>query len=164
MRTSVGDVRQKLAVSASALAVLVAVGGCGAHRTEVRRDACDDSVTTTGEVPSTMHSQGVTRGVGAGSVWFIDPGTPRWSDRVEKRDGGAWAKLPLWVGSSRLPDVTVVGVHGTKGKGGAEMTPTSDGLPGPVPMGVTMPGPGCWRVTATGQSGSASITVNAVLS
>jgi predicted small lipoprotein YifL len=148
-----------------ALALFAVVAGCGERSPGPDRvpdnGRCDDSVRTTDEVPAAMREQGMPRGVGAGDVWFIDPQIARWGERVERRGNSRWAKLPVWVGSSDLPTIVVTGVNGTTGTGSVAMTPTADGLPGPVPIGVTMPGPGCWLVTATGPSGTARITVHA---
>jgi hypothetical protein len=152
------------ATAAALLAVLplaAALAACGPPPPQPEHGSCDDSVSPSDRVPEAMRGHGIDRGVGRGDVWFVDPGLPRWRDRLEPRGNGFWGKYPLWVGGSRLPQVTVRGIEGTAGDGTADLTPAGDAPPGPVPMGVTIPMPGCWRVTATGESGSASIVVNA---
>nr|WP_168512744.1 hypothetical protein [Streptomyces sp. S1D4-11]QIY99193.1 hypothetical protein HEP87_41195 [Streptomyces sp. S1D4-11] len=60
-----------------------------------------------------------------------------------------------------LPHVSVEGIGGTTGTGRADLSPTSEGVPGPVPMEVELPGPGCWRVVAEGSEGTAHIVLKA---
>ncbi len=139
--------------------VVLMAGGCAARNVEPPPQTCDDTVRVSGDVPAAMRQSGLVRGVGIGDVWFIDPEIPRWSDRLDRQGDTATAKLPIWVGTSTLPQVTVAGILGTAGDGTAELRPTSEGIPGPVPMGVSIPGPGCWQVTVRGETGSASILV-----
>jgi hypothetical protein len=106
---------------------------------------CDDSVSPSDRVPEAMRGHGIDSGVGSGEVWFVDPGLPRWRDRLEPRGDGFWGKYPLWVGGSQLPQVTVRGIEGTAGDGTAELNPAGEAPPGPVPMGVTIPTPGLAR-------------------
>ncbi|MFF1521369.1 hypothetical protein ACFVYR_04275 [Streptomyces sp. NPDC058284] len=101
------------------------------------------------------------KAVGEGTIWFIAPQTDNWSDLLETHDGHLRGKFPLWVDAKTLPKVSVRRTDDTPGTGRAELTPTSEGLPGALPMGLDLPDPGCWQVTAAGREGQARILVNA---
>lgn len=143
------------------VAALVCTVACDEQRAATRSSGCDDSVKPSDHVPRDMRGQGL-EGVGSGDVWFIAPDAGRWSESLTvDPEKGRVGKYPLWVDTSRRPTVAVEGTQGTEGTGTAELAPTSGGLPGPLPVGVAIPAPGCWQITAQGQSGSASIVVKA---
>lgn len=121
---------------------------------------CDDEVVPDPRPPAKL-SRGGQQAVGSGGVWFIAPRTHSWSNILERQGAVRRGKFPLWVDQRSLPQVSVEGVRGTAGTGRAHMTPTSEGVPGPLPMSVELPGPGCWRVTVTGGGSTARILLNA---
>ncbi|MGW6831855.1 hypothetical protein ACWGCI_00255 [Streptomyces sp. NPDC054949] len=123
------------------------------------RDVCDDAVVPASQPPAKLSQQGL-KAVGQGRIWFIAPQTDYWSDLLERQGAGGRGKFPLWVDQKDLPHVTVQGIRGTTGTGRANLTPTSEGTPGPVPMSLELPGPGCWQVTADSPQGTARILLN----
>lgn len=124
------------------------------------KEVCDDAVVPVSRPPAKLSRQGL-KVVGQGGIWFIAPLTNSWSDLLERQGATRRGKFPLWVDQKTLPHVSVQGVRGTPGTGRAILTPTSEGLPGPVPMSLELPGPGCWQVTAKGTGGTARILLNA---
>ncbi|GAA0583673.1 hypothetical protein GCM10010394_10610 [Streptomyces crystallinus] len=121
---------------------------------------CDDDVVPDSRPPTKLSRDGQTA-VGSGSIWFIAPRTDSWSDILERQGAVRRGKFPLWVDQHAAPQVSVEGVRGTAGTGRAHMTPTSEGIPGPLPMSVELPGPGCWQVTVKGTGSTARILLNA---
>lgn len=71
---------------------------------------------------------------------------------------GYQIKRPLWTTGTRLPTVTVEEVAGDN-VGSAQLMPTADGLPGPIPASLQFPSPGCWRVVAKTERGEARIFI-----
>ncbi|MGW5679452.1 hypothetical protein ACWEV4_30975 [Streptomyces sp. NPDC003860] len=121
---------------------------------------CDDAVVPASRPPAKLSREG-QEAVGSGSIWFIAPRTDSWSDMLETRGTESRGKFPLWVDQNALPQVSVEGIHGTAGTGRAHLAPTSEGIPGPLPMSVELPGPGCWQVTVKGDRNTARILLNA---
>ncbi len=133
------------------------VSGCAA---KPAAQPCDDAVESSTEVPQAMRDQELGHGVGQGDVWFVAPEAGHWSDLVTSEGGGAAGKFPMWIGGRDMPQLAVVGVKGTEGTGRAQLAPTSEGIPGPLPMRIEFPGKGCWQVTAKGKTGTARIEVH----
>lgn len=131
--------------------------------TDTVNGACDDAITSPVDIPSTTEMEGSMRGVGSGDIWFIAPESARWGDVVTKEGSGAAGKFPVWVDSQRSPEITVQGVEGTRGASTIQKSPTAEGLPGPLPVRVQFPGPGCWLISAKGEQGTASIRVRVKL-
>lgn len=155
--------RRVVAATLGTVVACVGWSGCASNGDRGRQAAgCDDAVVPTDAgLPQALHDAGSPRVVGGGGIWFYAPNTGHWGDLLSEREEGSAGKYPLWVGDSSAPTVTVRGVSGTRGVGRAELAPTAQGLPGPLPMGVEVPGPGCWSVTAHSATGTASITVRA---
>lgn len=121
--------------------------------------ACDDRIELVDEPPAAARADGMTDGVGSGDIWFFAPAVERWRDVVIPAGTGFHGKLPIWVGTDELPAVSVVRMTGDPLEGTMTLSPTSDGLPGPLPAGAVFPSPGCWQVTATSGADTAQITV-----
>ncbi|MET7334982.1 hypothetical protein [Nonomuraea sp. NPDC005650] len=119
---------------------------------------CDDTIRAAKELPPALLDAGIERAVGESDIWFIAPDDATWGASVEPAGSGFYAKRPLWTSSDQPPSVTVTAV-GTDAKGQARLSPTSEGLPGPLPMGVNFPARGCWKITATSEKGRAEIIV-----
>ena len=98
--------------------------------------------------------------VGSGDTWFIGNPGHRWSESVDFFRGSYYLKVAIYDLSSQLPSVTVRRTDG-KSTGHAELTPTSRGMPGPIPTGLYFPTTGCWDVVARGSTGRAEIYVRA---
>ncbi|WP_329402376.1 hypothetical protein [Streptomyces melanogenes] len=121
---------------------------------------CDDDVVPVSRPPAKLSREG-QKAVGSGSIWFIAPRTDSWSDILERQGAVRRGKFPLWVDQRSLPQVSVEGIRGTAGTGRAHVTPTSEGIPGPLPMSVELPSPGCWQVTVKGDGSTTRILLNA---
>lgn len=134
-------------------------------RNHVARDAgpdfdpsiCDDRISTVEPVPPALAEQGITRAVGEGEMWFIAPLLDSWGE-VHHRDDkhGYRAKLPMWVGREELPAVSVDHLTGDA-QAVVSLSPTTEGLPGPLPASVTFPEDGCWEIRATAGGDTAVI-------
>lgn len=121
--------------------------------------ACDDRIALVDEPPAAARADGMTDGVGSGDIWFFAPAVERWGDVVIPMEAGFQGKLPMWVGTDDLPAVSVARMTGDPLEGTMTLSPTSDGLPGPLPAGAFFPSPGCWQITATSGADTAQITV-----
>ncbi|MFI7230485.1 hypothetical protein ACIBO5_45365 [Nonomuraea angiospora] len=154
--------RSIIRVAASVAVAVLCGGGCGAAaRPDAEREApavCDDTIRAAKEVPRELLDDGIERAVGESDIWFIAPDDATWGASVEPAGNGFYAKRPLWTSSDKPPSVTVTAV-GTSAKGEATLSPTSEGLPGPLPMGVRFPSRGCWKITAASEKGRAEIIV-----
>ncbi|MEV6986979.1 hypothetical protein AB0M95_37765 [Sphaerisporangium sp. NPDC051017] len=135
-------------------------GACdaGGPPTDEATVACDDGIRVAKDLPRDLVDLGVTRAVGEADIWFIAPDEPTWGGSVVRSGDGFYVKRPLWTSSAKPPSVTVV-ASGSGATGEATLSPTSEGLPGPLPMGVHFPSRGCWTVTATSEKGRAEIVV-----
>lgn len=124
---------------------------------------CDDHVSGVEPLPASAGAFDLELGVGEGDVWFLAPAPEEgsWSSRLEARGSQFYAKLPVYVDGQDLPSVTVRQVGNPDATGAGELSRTDAGLPGPVPMGVTLPGPGCWSVEVAGARGTARIHLRA---
>jgi hypothetical protein len=65
-------------------------------------------------------------------------------------------KIGIYTLDSQPPQASVIRLDGGA-RGAVEFAPTSAGLPGPLPTGLTFPTQGCWKVEARGQTGFASM-------
>ncbi|MGI8627182.1 MAG: hypothetical protein ACR2J5_11530 [Geodermatophilaceae bacterium] len=102
----------------------------------------------------------MTQGVGVGDLWFFAGTSGRWGDVVIHNGTAFQGKFPMWVGIDELPAVAVVRTTGDPLEGAMSLSPTSEGLPGPLPAGAVFPTPGCWQITATLGTDTAQITVD----
>lgn len=147
------------------LALGVTLAACGSDTTTTPpAGECDDRVEPTIEVPAPTRARlaehGITAVVGEGDVWFVAPVAPHWSALVTAEGDAFGAKLALWVDrAGPLPAVTVRALGDGPDAGTATPSPTADGLPGPVPVGVRFPAAGCWAVEAQGRDGTARVVI-----
>jgi hypothetical protein len=140
------------------LLAVVALAACSSGGDDGPDGPCRDAVVPSSAVPGGAEAQGITSVVGTAGVWFIAPELERWGDAFEAEGDGYRGKLPLWVDGDDLPSFRVrPDGPGTEGVGSVEADPTADGLPGPLPATVRVPGPGCWEVTATTPAGAVTI-------
>lgn len=140
------------------LLAVVALAACSAGGDDGPTGPCGDDVVPGAATPDGAAAQGITAVVGTAGVWFIAPELERWGDAFEAEGDGYRAKLPLWVDAGELPSFRVRPAGaGTEGEGSVEADPTADGLPGPLPATVRVPGPGCWAITATTPAGAVTI-------
>ena len=121
--------------------------------------ACDDLIQGWASPPPPGALPGVVY-VGTKDTYFIGTVGFRWGDNVHylKSEKSYYMKVAIHTLETHLPKVTVKRVDG-QGQGRAQLSPTSDGIPGPVPTGVLFPTPGCWEIAARGSAGVARIYV-----
>ncbi|MEU4539648.1 hypothetical protein AB0G15_32815 [Streptosporangium sp. NPDC023825] len=149
---------------AAGAALTVLAGACGTANPPVPAPsvlaACDDSVHPARDLPRALRDDGITQAVGASDIWFVAPDEPAWGASAQSLGAGKgfYLKRPLWTSSAKLPTLTVTAI-GSQATGKASLTPTSEGLPGPLPMGIEFSSRGCWKITATAEKGQAEITV-----
>jgi hypothetical protein len=137
------------------LVILVAVASLWACSPfEATDPACDEAVDVASTIPAALAARGVKAAVGSGDTWFLPPATGRWSQDVRWNDGQFFLKLGVWSLSSEPPVITVRKV-GAKVTGSAASSPTSEGLPGPLPTTLRFPSTGCWEVVGQGATGTA---------
>ena len=97
--------------------------------------------------------------IGSGDTFFTGTAGRRWSENVEYY-GGVWhMKVGIYTLDSHAPTVSVARSDGLA-TGQAQFAPTSQGLPGRLPTGITFPTAGCWKMEARGTTGFAGIEVN----
>lgn len=97
--------------------------------------------------------------VGSGDLWFVAPAADRWRALVVDGSGTHRAKLALWVDrDGPLPEPGVRRLD-RPGTGAATASPTAEGLPGPVPVTVTLPAAGCWEVAAGAGDGAPRVVI-----
>jgi hypothetical protein len=97
--------------------------------------------------------------IGSGDTFFIGTAGIRWSENVEYYGGAFHMKVGIYTLESHPPQVSVIRLDG-RATGEAQFAPTGQGLPGPLPTGISFPTAGCWKVEARGTVGLASIEVN----
>lgn len=141
-----------------ALVFAVFASGCSAAATPT---SCDDTVQKSGDLPQAMIDAGLTEAYGSGDLYFVTPRAARWSDLLRARGGPTDGKFAMWVNNAAEPSTTVESQGGSSTmRGTVEKAPTSAGLPGPLPMLVTLPAGGCWRITSTSADSQVSITID----
>jgi len=136
---------------------------------------CKDRISPTTSVPAStrrrMKSAMIYSVVGSGSFWFISGKSERWRALVSAEPGhpGQYrGKFPVWIDRpGPVPKIEVELVANGRDaeaiSGSASATPTLSGLPGPVPMSVAFPRPGCWTIRLTDGVEASQITVSAGL-
>lgn len=123
---------------------------------------CDDTITrekAAPEPPNVLQPSVERVFIGSGDTYFIGTVGRRWSENLDFYNGAFRMKIGIYTLDSHPPKVSVVRSDG-RARGDAASTPTSQGLPGPLPTSVTLPTKGCWTVEARGASGSATIRVD----
>lgn len=83
--------------------------------------------------------------VGGDPLFFFAPAS-RWGDNASPDGGRFHGKFPLYVNASEEPEVVAQDATGRLAM--VEISPTSEGAPGPLPVGIAFPSPGCWTITA----------------
>ena len=138
------------------------MSGCSANLAQSGNQAqpCDDSIraatsASVAQLPS--DSGGVY--IGSGDTFFIGTDGKRWGESVQYYQGAFHMKVGIYTLDSQPPRVTVVSSDGGQ-RGTVEFAPTSAGLPGPLPTGLTFATVGCWQVEARGRTGVANILVS----
>lgn len=149
------------AVVVVALSALVS---CSKHESAPIGGACDDSVprgAMGSEIPQSVVQEGFEDVVGDGDVWLVLPEADQWGALVSPGRAGEEhvGKFPVYVDATVLPDVEAFLSDEPSTAADVSMEPTAAGLPGPVPVGVNFPSPGCWEVKIVGQSGRVAIRV-----
>jgi hypothetical protein len=141
----------------ASLLVVLLLSGCSAMNNDSQLGTpCDDTVRATTQLPPAMAAPGRS-GVGEGDTWFIAPTRGTWSELVQWDGETYYLKLPIWTARDDPPSVTVRKVTDAQATGTVSFTPTSQGLPGPLPTGIRFPSPGCWEIAAVGTTGRAQI-------
>lgn len=158
-----------------AMVVLVVVAACGGgENTPQRSDApltrpsgapCNDVIDASKAAPRPSGAPAnVPIYLGSGDTFFM--GNPifqgrqrRWGDDVELSRGVFGMKIGIYTMDSQPPRISV-----TRSDGGAagsySSSPTSRGMPGPLPTSLYFPTAGCWKIEAQGRTGFASIEVD----
>lgn len=121
---------------------------------------CDDSLRVNEAIPLELQRAGVHAAIGAGDTWLIPPVRGTWSDLVRRDERGYALKIGIWSLSDSLPSVVVRQLGGKRSLGQAELHPTAQGLPGPIPSTSYFAVPGCWEIEARGKSGVAVARVH----
>ncbi len=152
------EVRRRTVFVTLSVAVLASLSGCTTTGTI---SGCDDTVVRSADLPLSMTQAGMDEAFGTGDLFFVTPKTPRWGDLLEARGSPTEGKFAMWVDSPSLPSVAVELQGGASPlRGSADLAPTTDGLPGPVPMNVRIPSSGCWRIFSKSSRSEISILVN----
>jgi hypothetical protein len=97
--------------------------------------------------------------IGTGDTFFMGTRGFRWSDNVQFYGGSFQMKIGIYTLDAHPPAMSILRSDG-QGTGSAQFAPTSQGLPGPLPTGLSFPTVGCWKVEARGANGLAAIVVN----
>jgi hypothetical protein len=97
--------------------------------------------------------------IGRRDTFFIGTEGRRWGENVGYYGGAFHMKVGIYTLAADFPKVSVTRSDGVAA-GAAEFAPTGEGLPGPLPTGISFPTAGCWRVEARGTTGLATIEVN----
>jgi len=134
------------------LAVALLALACGPAVAE----PCDDAIHPV-PAPPAMAAISQDMAVGSGDTWFFPPTTGTLSQGVHWDGKQYFMKLGIWTTMSRPPVVTVTRRDGTLGS--ASFSPTSAGLPGPLPTSLMFPSVGCWDVKAEGATGIATAVI-----
>lgn len=95
---------------------------------------------------------------GTGDTFFIGLPGRRWGENVQYHDGVFDMKVSIYTLETKPPHISVTRLDGP-GTGSVTFAPTGGGLPGPLPLGITFAGPGCWLLDAQGSGGFARIQV-----
>ena len=123
---------------------------------------CDDMITSAQAAPTPpndLQPSAQRIFIGSGDTFFIGTLGMRWSDNLSFDNGAFHMKIGIYTLDRQPPRVSVVRSDG-RARGSAASSPTSQGLPGPLPTTVTIPTRGCWTVEARGASGSAVVQVD----
>jgi len=139
--------------------MISSLGGCGPVTTK-QSDVplCDDALHPSAEPPSVLATRGSW--VGSGDTWFAAPATGTFSQDVRWDGQTYFVKIGMWTLTTQQPEVAVRQVGGAGGSGTASSSPTTAGLPGPLPTTLRFPTVGCWEVLAQGLSGLAAARIS----
>jgi hypothetical protein len=144
----------------TATVALLMASGCTGDGTSSPNEPCSDlidAITAAPSPPRAASSGGIY--IGRGDTFFMGTEGRRWGENVEYYGGSFHMKVGIYTLDSHPPKVSVLRSDG-RATGAAEFAPTSEGLPGPLPTGLSFPTAGCWKVEARGTTGFASIEVN----
>ena len=137
-------------------AAVVAASACTVTNTGPT-EPCDDTIQVVAAPPG-LSAIGHDRAVGSGDTWFIPPTTGTFSEGVHWDGKQYFMKLGIWTSMGRPPDVTVKRTDG-RATGRSSFSPTSAGLPGPLPTSLMFTSVGCWNVDAQGVTGRATAVI-----
>ncbi len=161
LRKNVSEVRG-IGIVLVALLLLVA-GGCASVEPSPKPASatpCDDRIEAglAGSPPAGANLPDAVF-IGSGDTFFLGLPGRRWGDNVQYRDGVFDMKVGIYTLATQPPRMSVTRLDGP-GTGSVTFAPTGGGLPGPIPLGVTFPNPGCWQLDAEGARGLARIRVS----
>ncbi len=145
------------------MASMVAINACGEQgppypspEPSLSSAVCDDLI---GEgLPQAADPNGVL--IGNGDTFFMGGRGRQWGENVTQYDGAFHMKVGIYTFDTRRPTVSVGRTDGVS-TGMAEFTRDEmERHPGPIPVLLTFPTEGCWKVEAKGTNGFASIEVH----
>ncbi len=142
------------------LTVILALQACSPVASLQPAAPCDDSIVRAADVPPALTSRGITDAVGSGDTWFLPPAQGNFAQDVRWFDGQYFLKLGVWSLAPVAPVITIRWVGTGQAQGSASSSPTTEGLPGPLPTTLYFPQPGCWDVTAQGATGKAHVRIS----